>query len=124
MPQIPKYNLKPLNLNDEKIGKRIARLRIEKSLTQTELGEKIGISQQLVAAYENGHLRIYDEMLIRFALALKVSSDNLLGIKERSNISQPPSLRVMRRMREIDELPESRKKSILKTIDDLIRANR
>lgn len=123
MPQSPKYDLPPLDLGDETIGQRIARLRKEKGLTQTELAEIIGINRNLVAAYEQGRVRLYDEMVIRFAFALKLTTDKLLGVATQENLEPPPSIRVMRRLRDIEKLPEVRKKIILRTIDDLIRAN-
>jgi transcriptional regulator with XRE-family HTH domain len=125
MPQVPKYKLKPLNLSSEKVGERIRRLRKERGLTQAELADEIGISRQLVTNYEIGRLKLNEEMLIRFAVVLKVSSDEILGLKTSEYENEPPpSLRIMRRMQEIDHLPEQKKKAILKTIDDLIRANK
>jgi len=124
MPTVPKYKLKPLNLDIDKIGQRIAYLRKGKGLTQAELGEKIGISQKLVAAYENGHIRMYDEMIARFAIALGVTADNILGLKKTDQSKNKLSLRVSRRFNEIENLPELRKKAILRTLDDLIRANK
>ena len=53
---------------------------------------------------------------------LRISSDELLGIKN-NNKNYEPSLRLMRRLVKIEKLPENKKKLILKTIDDLIRAN-
>ena len=64
------------------IGQRIYELRKKKKLTQKELADKIGISRILVWNYENGRLRLYDEMVKRFAIALKVSTDYLLGLKD------------------------------------------
>lgn len=37
------------------IGKEIAFWRRKAGLTQTELGEKLGMSKQQIAYYENGH---------------------------------------------------------------------
>jgi transcriptional regulator with XRE-family HTH domain len=124
MPRIPKYKLKPIDLTTEPIGQRIARIRKGKGLTQIELGEKIGVSQQLVASYEAGNIRLYDEMVARFSLALGVNSDILLGLKKPDKNPTGASLRVARRIREIEKLPEPRKKAILRTIDDLIRASK
>jgi hypothetical protein len=62
-------------------------------------------------------------MVARFALALRVSSDELLGLKN-SNHSEPKtSVRVMRRIQRVENLPEGRKKLVLRMLDDLIRAN-
>ena len=40
------------------VGIKIARLRKELGLTQTELGQKIGVQQQVIASYEIGRRRI------------------------------------------------------------------
>ena len=125
MPAKASFTLQPLALNGkETIGKRIASLRKRKGLTQAELAEKIGITRKLVSDYETDRTHLNDEMVIRFSIALSVSSDMLLGLKN-SEITKERhiSLRIMRRMKEISGLPEKKKKAILRTLDDLIRAN-
>jgi transcriptional regulator with XRE-family HTH domain len=82
MPQKCKYELEPLNISSESIGKRIARIRKSKQLTQEQLAEKIGITRSRLSKYEIDNIRLYDEMVTRFAIALGVSSDEILGLKE------------------------------------------
>lgn len=41
-------------MNQEKIGKFIAKCRKEKKLTQSELGEKLGVTEKSVSNWENG----------------------------------------------------------------------
>jgi transcriptional regulator with XRE-family HTH domain len=125
MPQVPKHELKPLDLGNQTIGQRIAGLRKERGLSQLDLAERIGISRQLVASYERGRVRLYDEMVARFAIALGVSADEILGLNqaESKEMKTHPSLRLTRRLRELENLPEQKKKKILNTLDDLIRAN-
>ena len=82
MPQKTKFKLKPLNISNETIGERIARIRKEKGFTQTELAKEIGITRSHVSKYEVGWIRLYDEMLIRFAIALDVSLDYLVGLRD------------------------------------------
>ena len=41
-------------MDQKKIGKFIAELRTEKDLTQTELGEMLGVSYKAVSKWENG----------------------------------------------------------------------
>jgi len=124
MPTVPKYKLKPLSVKTEKAGRTIAKLRKNAGLTQEDLAQKIGISRKLVTDYETGRLRMYDEMIIRFALALDVNTDVLLGLNKKDTLKSFPGLRVMKRMKEIEKLPEAKRKAILKTVDDLIRANK
>ena len=83
MPQKTKFKLKPLNISKETIGERIAKIRKEKGFTQLELAKEIGITRSHVSKYEIGWIRLYDEMLIRFALALDVSLDYLVGLKDK-----------------------------------------
>jgi transcriptional regulator with XRE-family HTH domain len=121
MPQ--KASIKPLDLGGETVGQRLARLRRERGLTQAELAERVGISRALITDYERGKAHLYDELIARFALALGVSADELLGLTNANGHQPAPSLRIMRRVREIEQLSEPRKKAILRTLDDLIRAN-
>jgi transcriptional regulator with XRE-family HTH domain len=83
----------------------------------------MGISRKQIADYEAGRTHMNDEMIVRFALALKVSSDELLGLSESKTIREPAPLKLTRRMRELESIPIQKRKAILKTLDDLIRAN-
>ena len=107
---------------NETIGQRLARIRKACGLSQRELATKVGVARSIIADYERGKLRLNAQIIIKLINILKVSSDELLGIKKYSNKFEP-SLRLMRRFKEIEKLPENKKKAIIKTIDDLIKAN-
>jgi len=78
-----KPDLPPLDFkNNTPIGKRIAKIRKGLGLTQEELGKKIGIKRFMVSDYELGRVRLHDEMVARFAIALNVSADYLVGLKD------------------------------------------
>lgn len=47
--------------------------------------------------------------LVRFALALGASTDELLGLKNFEMTQDSPSLRLTRRIRELERLPEQKK---------------
>jgi transcriptional regulator with XRE-family HTH domain len=121
MPRIPKNIPKPLP-RPLGVGSRIAALRKAQGLTQNELGEKLGLSQKQITDYETGKVHLSDEMIVRFSLTLKTSSDDLLGLSDMEP-QQNSSLRFTRRIRELNRLPEQKKKVILRVLDDLIRAN-
>ncbi|MEW5817826.1 MAG: helix-turn-helix transcriptional regulator [Spirochaetota bacterium] len=118
-----KSELPPLNISDETIGERIAQLRRERGLTQKELAQKIGIARTLVTEYEIGRLRLHDEMITRFALALGVSTDEILGLSSKKVPKNAPELKITKRIRNIEKLPLSQKKALLSTIDAYLRAN-
>jgi transcriptional regulator with XRE-family HTH domain len=81
MPKKPKYKLKSIAYDKNTIGERIAKIRKEKGLTQKELADKIGISRSLLANYECGWTRLFGDMIAGFAIALEVSTDEILGLK-------------------------------------------
>lgn len=118
MPRVPKQTLPPLNLSDESVGQRIARIRKLKGLTQTQLAQLIGIERTVIANYEKNRLRIYDEMVARIAIALAVSTDELLGLKTLpASKVDAASLRLVRRLRKIEQLPPAKQRAIIQTLD-------
>lgn len=62
-------------------------------------------------------------MLARLAIALDCSTDFILGLKTSSQFSELQQLRFTCRIKELEQLPDIKQKAILKTIDDLIKAN-
>lgn len=117
MPRRSRTDLPPIDLGDQSFGPRLARLRKERGYTQTELGEKIGITQEVVSRYEREIIRLPAEMVVRFATALDVSTDELLGVKPSSERSDPVPPKLRRRMEKIVALEPAAQKALLKTID-------
>jgi len=119
-----KSPLPPLDVqNAEPIGQRIVRARKSRGWTQQQLAELIGIARTLVTDYETGRLRLNDEMVARFARALGVSADFLLGLDASSQLPSDPDLKITKRLKEIERLPLRQKKSLLLTIDNYLKAN-
>ena len=111
----------PLNLSKETLGQRIARLRKEKGYTQDELAGRIGIIRELISNYERERIRPNYEMVIRLAIAFEVTTDELLGLKSTKKNGGKPNLKIQRRMKQIEALPPSQQKALLKTIDAVIK---
>jgi transcriptional regulator with XRE-family HTH domain len=123
VPKPKKSPLPPIPNSLAQVGQKIAEYRKSKGLTQIEMAEAVGISRDVLASYEIGKAHLNEEMVIRLSLFLKVPSDDLLGLKSPSQSTAPSNLRLMKRFWQIEKLPEHKKKAILKTLDDLIRAN-
>src|SRR6202035_5511653 len=101
---------------------RIRRLRKLRGLSQTALGEKVGLSQRLMTYYETQGGSLSADLVISFAEALGVSADELLGLTEqraRDRVANPKSVRLWRRFSRMEELPPQDRKTILKMIDAL-----
>ena len=111
----------PMIIGDETFGQRLARTRKEKGYTQVELSEKMNIVQVLISDYENDKLRPYHEMIARFARALDVSADELLGLKVNKKKKNTPSLKIQKRMKKIEDLPTNQQKFVLKAIDSHLK---
>ena len=105
----------------ERVAKKIVELRKSRGLTQSQLASLTGISRTLLANYELGRTHLTDDTIIRLAQALKVSTDKLLGVDAKEDITALPSIRLVRRMREIATLPQADQKVILKTIDNFLK---
>ena len=59
--------------------KRLKDLRIDSDLTQKELADKLGISQQTLSDYEKGKYDLPNDLLIKYADYFNVSVDYILG---------------------------------------------
>ena len=70
----------------KELGARIAALRKEHGLTQTQLADELGLTQQMVASCEVGRRRVPVSLLPAIAEALAVTLEQLIGQK-----ATPPS---------------------------------
>jgi transcriptional regulator with XRE-family HTH domain len=71
------------------LGARIAQLRKSADITQVQLAEFLGVSQQTVNAYEMGHRRMAISALPRLARLLGVSIEELFGEPARASKRGP-----------------------------------
>jgi transcriptional regulator with XRE-family HTH domain len=103
---------------NETIGKRLSRFRKNAGFTQNELAKKLGISRSALAEYERGRLKLYDALIIKLVDIFKKSSDELLGIKRNAKAHEEElSLRFVKRLKAIAQLPNAQQKLLLRNID-------
>jgi transcriptional regulator with XRE-family HTH domain len=119
MPKVSRFKLPPVDFGGETLGERIARIRKERGFTQVELAAKIGIIQTIVSAVEGDERKLSAEMAVRFAQALDVSMDDLLG-SSRQTKGRKPSRKILRRLEQIEQLPRTQQIAVLKTIDNAL----
>ncbi len=119
MPRASRLKLPPIDWGAETPGERLARIRKERGYTQVELADKMGILQTLVTDYERGKLRLNAEMVLRFATALEVSTDDLLQ-PAGPRLVHKPSRKVLRRLEQIEKLPVRQQATLLRTIDTFL----
>jgi transcriptional regulator with XRE-family HTH domain len=108
------------------LGARIRRYRLEKGLTQTQLGKLVGVSQRVVAYYEVRGVSPPPELLLRICDALKVPVEELFGRKKGPKGQTGSPSRNVRRQRHInrlDELTPADRKALFRIIDALAERN-
>ena len=65
-------------MDQRQIGKFIAELRNEKGMTQSELGERIGVTNKTVSRWENGNYMPDISVITMLCAVLGVSANELL----------------------------------------------
>lgn len=120
-----KSKLAPTDAQKETLGLRLAQVRKERGLTQVQLAERTGLIQVVVSDYERGRLRLPADMALRFAEVLGVTVDELLQPRKKNRAAKTakqPSLKLVRRMEQIENLPIYQQRALLTTIDTFIAA--
>jgi transcriptional regulator with XRE-family HTH domain len=107
------------------IKDKIKQLRQEKNWSQAQLGEKMGIHQKQISAYERGRNIPSTEVLIKIADIFDVSLDFLAFEAQ----GKPPKLaikdkKILRRLEEIDKLSDKDKGTIIDILDTFILKNK
>jgi transcriptional regulator with XRE-family HTH domain len=97
-------------------------------MTQIALAKAANTSQRMISHYECEIENPAAEMVVKLAKALKVSTDELLGVRpirrHEENPSADPALRrYLKRVKQITVLPERDQKSILRLLDNTIKAH-
>ena len=105
---------------EETFGERLARLRKARGYTQTELGELVGVSQRMVTYYERAADHPPAYLVPKLAEALKVTTDELLGVRPVEAEPAPRQTRLWRKLREIEKLPAGDRKAVMKLLDGLL----
>jgi transcriptional regulator with XRE-family HTH domain len=122
MPQKPKYKLHHLD-SDNNVGKNMATIRKSHGLSQNDLANKIGITQSLLSSYETGRLSVPIEIVIQVSKALKIDSNEILGLSKEKNNNILADLKITNRMRKIQKLPSNKRKPLFEMIDAYLNAN-
>jgi transcriptional regulator with XRE-family HTH domain len=102
-------------------GERLYRLRRTRGLTQIQLAEMIGSSQRAISRYETISECPPGPVIVELAKALKVSADELLGLRQPKLPKQDPkTARLWKKFRQVAELPEKDRRAIIRMINSLV----
>ena len=111
---------------DFSFGPRLAAIRKARGLTQVQLAGTAGSTQRSISYYENDDGIPPASAVIALAKALKVSADELLGLKpprvERVH-DDAEARRMWRRFQMVTALPEKDRRAVIRLINSLVAAS-
>lgn len=102
------------------LGAQVAKRRIAQGLTQAELAQEIGVSQQALFAYEQGDRRISVIVLIKLAKVFRVTLEQLVGLDVTVRVHKGRlSPRAMRHAERLQALSKTHQRFVIKILDTL-----
>ncbi len=99
-------------------GQKIAFCRKQIKLSQAELGKVSGINGDIIGKYERDEMKPSIDTAKKLADGLEVSLDYLVGDADLKVLDK----KTLKRLEDIQNLPEEDKSNIFYTIDNLIKA--
>ena len=115
MPPTPKG----VSISNKEIGERVRDVRKARELTQTQLGEILGIPYTNVSAIERGTRGVSLQQLVKLCRALDVSPDEVLSTSapKKANGSHA---RLPRRFERMKTLPRTKQQALNELIDTFL----
>jgi transcriptional regulator with XRE-family HTH domain len=108
-------------------GTRLAALRKARGLTQVQLAKAANTTQRAISYYENEPGYPPAPAVIALAGALRVTTDELLGVKppkpDRRN-EDPETRRLWRKFQQVADLPEKDQRAVIRLINSLASSYR
>lgn len=102
------------------LGARVAGLRKNANITQVQLAETLGVSQQTINAYELGVRRIPVSALPTLARVLGTGLEELLGESKAATRKRGPAPKLQQHMDRISQLPKPRQRMVLEMLDAVL----
>jgi transcriptional regulator with XRE-family HTH domain len=108
-------------------GRRLVALRKARGLTQVQLAEAANTTQRAISYYENEPGYPPAPAVIALARALRVTTDEMLGIKplKRDRRNEDPELRrLWKKFQQVTNLPEKDQRAVIRLINSLASSYR
>jgi transcriptional regulator with XRE-family HTH domain len=108
------------------LGQRIAERRKALTVTQVELAERLGISQQAMNSFEKGRRRVPVSLLPVIAQELDTTLDALITSNATTTSiakKRGPQKKIQQQMKLIETLPIAKQRVIAQLIDSMLQSN-
>lgn len=103
-----------------RLGSRLAELRKTRDITQVQLAEHLGVSQQTINAYETGYRRIPVSALPPLARFLGISLDELVGETGPAR-KRGPTPKLQRQLEQVRQLPRAKQRFVIEMLDTVLQ---
>lgn len=104
------------------LGARIAELRKAQGITQIQMAEALGVSQQTVNSYEVARRRVPVSALPILGRLFNITVDELLGEQvTQANGKRGPASKLQQQIERVNLLPRSKQKFVIEMIDTVIK---
>jgi transcriptional regulator with XRE-family HTH domain len=119
---------KAMALTDRAIGVRMRALRLQRGLSQMQVGEKLGVTFQQIQKYESGRNRLAGSRLVMMCELLKCRATDLLGNGDGVFADEPDTLMALqdkditRMLLAVNQLPRSKRRAVAQCLLLLVRA--
>ena len=111
---------KSLQKEPSEFGRRIAEARLRARLTQVELAKRLGVIQQVVAAWERRNT-LRAEQIRTLAEALGTTADYLIGIAASWTGTKGPSGKVRQVFEQVSKLPRRQQEKVVEFVEAFVQ---
>ena len=105
-------------------GRRLYQLRSQQGITQVDLAEMIGSTQRNISHYETVVDVPPGPVIVKIAKALKVSADDLLGLKPPKKPpapkEDPETKRLWKKFLQVRSLPIKDQRAVIRLVNSLV----
>ena len=121
---VPMTAGRPAKFTRSPFGEKLFAARQQMGLSQTQLAEKLGITQSTYAGWERRTTALRPDYIAKIASVLNVSVDYLLGRENAVQRKGGPVGKARRVFEEVSKLPRHKQQRILGIVEDLLAAHR
>jgi transcriptional regulator with XRE-family HTH domain len=104
-------------------GDKLKTLRLQKGLTQTELGDRVGLSRRMIVHYEKHATRPPADKVMALASALGLPVSELVKANSPTTVTSDEH-KFARKLEKARKLPQSDKQIVSTMIDSLLKKNK
>jgi transcriptional regulator with XRE-family HTH domain len=115
---------RPAKSKRTEFGERLVTARQELGLSQAQVAEKLGITQQSYGGWERRETALKPEHLVQLAAILNVTVDYLLGKENGRQRRGGPAGKARQVFEQVSQLPRHQQQRVLQVVADMLTAYR